>query len=1333
VAEMVGLSAIAAFRAWDPAVDPQRFVVLVNRRQEQLEEARSKIAGGISEEAAASGELKINQAIGGACTMILSTPDGSSGDEIDQVAALLVRHFIHQLQPSLWNRDISAAEILAGLDSGAEGSAVSGQSQLDDLETALVGANLKAMGTDLSGLVRSLSEGEGVSGLLFTLGAIGPLPSPGHLAAAAARTQGGSVSELEPDARSLLDSLKSVRLGSEKVEIQDISSVFLLAMQMEAGAWKPSLRTEIQDLLEHVCTPLLRLDSGKGDALLGLLFISMARAADNWQPEELRQSLEWIGEFEESFEDSGISAPVLELTRAELAFRLAARDVNAYLIAHRAASAFAWRFEAEPSSFAHGAYGLNPLVDALRILAISETVGVRLDLMAASKEGAEWAKARLSGLAQEHEVGEEVRDRAARYLAEVELEERLSSAEFGEMLSLEWDEELLKTRSIGFLVGFLQADDRLAAAVDLARVRRASAAAIDQIEALGGIGAREGSYLPLLTEPWARARMGMGGAEALALGRAAAKALDARQADAAAIALGVVLNLTDTANDPTMDADFRELAEEVAERFLPAVLENPADHPVVPRFLVSISNRALNFGALRQEEVHRRLRASLAALLLAIAMDDGDGAAMAAYMSAELSRLVGHLKQAERWMAVYDAWRGRGALDHQRFERYREAIEWDRQQLQEALAAQRPAGLAANTNPELESRDGGDPSGRLSALATMLGKEPLRPLDDEDVAALKGAASAELSPVLLLHHWTLALAVCARASQSHPQGDLLMELTAAVGSELLTRELPAAVSLAATPPALEMLVEAAISVGDVALAGRALSRVAATFSALFLSTGLSSRFLSLRPTMGGRLRQAALRAFEQGDLKLALEIAETGRMKLLSSLASGGPRVAAAPALPQPRVGSFNVDRLVDVIRDPDAETIETMVRSELDERQLASVARTLVLPWVPLASTYKGRVSGGEISTEVWGRVLTEPSLGWLAGALGERQVLVYPFIDDHVIGAAVLAKGELFSFRQRIEDLPGGDLPGEDRPAIEVAFGGELKKAIFSHLDGEEADGGEWDVRVVAWDSGAEAAAQRIGTGFWLGPLLLGESPLVPVMMPTARLLEMERRASCSPPEVVSFLGDPSLNLVGPWIEGIAWSSCFGPALRSYLGKAATKEAALKALCESDLVVFSGHTFGETGGDDFGLGLADGVLTQADLLEVHGKVRASTAILSSCSAASVSRSVEAEVVGIVTALVGLGVRQILAPRVEIDDPAAAVFGARIATAVAAGGDLRQSLAEAGRDCLGSDPPEVSVTLPSDWVDLCPRRDELPTYADVTQRDLLALLREFSVFGGGR
>lgn len=1327
VAETVGLSAIAALRAWDPAVDPQRFVDLVNRRQEQLEEARSRIAGGIADEAASSGELKISQAIVGACGQMLST-DGSPGDEIDQVAALLVRHFLHQLPPSIWNRQASAAEILAGLESGADGTAGSVQSQLDDLETMLVGGALEVMGTDLPGLAKTLSEGEGVTGILFALGAIGPLPSPGHLAVAVARTDGGSAIALEPVARNLLGSLQSVRLGSEKIEVQDISSVFLLAMQMEAGVWAPSLRAEIQTLLERACIPLIRLDPRKGSPLSGLLFLSMARAADNWQPEELRQSLDWIGAFEASFKSCGIDAPVLELTRAELAFRLAARDANAYLIAHHAASAFARRFEADPDRFCDGALGPTPFVDALRILAISETAGVRLDLITASKEGAGWAKARLGELVRDPEVEEGARDRASRYLAEVELEERLSSAEFGKMLSLEWDDELLQIRSIGFLVGFLQADERLAAAVDPERVRRASAAAIDQIRALGGVGAREGSYLPLLTEPWARARMGMGGAEAIALGRAAAGALDSKQADAAAIALDVALSLTDLAHDSASEADFRELVEGVAERFLPAVLENPSIHRVVSRFLVSISSLALNFGALRQVEVHHRQRASLAALLLAIAGDDGDGAAMAAYMSAELARLVGQLEQAERWMAVYDTWRDRGALDDQRFEQYRAAIEWDRRQLQEALAAHQSA-LAPDAKPEAEGNDDGGSSGRLSTLAFKIEKEPLWPFDEEDVAALRGAASADLSPVLLLHQWTLALAVCARALQSHPQRDLLTEVAASVGAELLTRELPAAVNLAAAPPALEKLVEAAISVDDFALAERALGRLAVTYSALFLSAGLGSKFLSLRPTTGG-LRQAALQVFGRGDLKLALEIAETGRMKLLSSLASGGPRGGVAPAPELPRVSPFVVDRLVDVIREPAAEKIETMVGSELDEQRLASAVRALVLPWVRLASTYEERSPGGEISAEVWGRALTEPTLGWLTGALGERQVLVYPFVDDEAIGVAVLAKGELFSFRGEVEELSGGD---GDRAAVEVAYGGELKKAILSRLNGDGGDGEEWDFRLVAWDSDAEAAAQRIGTGFWLGPLLLGEAPLVPMVMPTARLLEMEHRAGCSPPQVVSFLGDPSLNLVGPWIEGIAWSSCFGPALRPYLGAAATKEAALTALCESDLVVFSGHTFGEAGDDGFGLGLADGVLTHADLLEVHGEVRASGAILSSCSAASVSRSVAAEVVGIVTTLIGLGVRQILAPRVEIDDPAAAVFGARMATAVAAGGDLRRSLVEAGRDCLGATPPEVAVTLPAGWVDLCPCRDELLSYAEVGRKDLISLLREFSVFGGGR
>jgi hypothetical protein len=1328
LAETIGVSTIAALRSWDSAVDPQRFVSLVNRRQAQLEDARRQIAGGISEEAAASAEPRIGQAIVGACGQMLPSPDGSPGDQGGRVTPLQFRHFIHQLSPAFWDREASAAEVLAGLESDADDPGASVQAHLDRIETTLVAAALEDMGTDLPGLAKTLSEEDGVTEVLFNLAAIGPLPSPGHLAVAAARVEGGSATELEPDASRLLGSIECVRIGSETLEIHDISSLFLLAMQLEAGEWTdlPLLRTEIRRLLERACLPLMRLDPSRGDLLVGLLFLSMATAANNWRSEDLRQALDWIGKFKEVLENGGVSAPVLELTEAELAFRLAARDVDAYPLAHRAASAFVRRFEADPSRVGDGALGPLPFVAALRILAISELVGVRLDLMAASEEGGEWAKARLREMAQDPEVEDGVRDRAGQYLAEVELEERVSANEFGEMLTLEWDDELLEIRSIGFLVGFLQADESVAAAVDPERVRRASAVAIEQIRILGVIGAREGSYLPLLTEESARARMGMGSADALELGRAAAAALDPGQADAAAIALEVVLNLGDIGDDPASEAGFRELAEGVAERFLPVVLEDPSSYRVVPRFLISIASFALNLGSLRPEEFHHRLRTSLAAHLLAVARDDRDGAALAAYMSAELSRPIGQLEQAERWMAVYDSWRSRGGLEDQVFEQDREAIESDRQRLQEALSGRRPD-LEADSNPLAESDAEGDPSGRLAAVAIEIGKEPLRALDRDDEAALAGAASADLPPVLLLHHWTLALAVCARASQSHPRRDLIVEVTAAVGAELLTRKLPAAASRTATAPVLEMLVEAAISVGDTKLAERALGRLAATFSALFLSAGLSSEFLSLRPTTGG-LRKAALKVFEQGDLKMALEIAETGRMKLLSSLASGGPRSAVAAVTKAPEVSSFVVDRLVAVIGQPDAETIDTMVGSELDEQQLASAARALVLPWVRLASTYEEHFSGREISDEVWGKVLTEPSLEWLAGALGERQVLVYPFVDDDFIGAAVLAQGELFSFLQRVEGLLD-----EDPAASEVALGGELKKGILSHLNRERPDVQEWDVRLVAWDGESEMSAQRIGTGFWLGPLLLGEAPLVPVMMPTARLLKMENRDSGSPPEVVSFLGDPTLELVGPWIEGIGWSSSFGSALRPYMGEAATKEAALTALCESDLVVFSGHTFGEEGDDGFGLRLADGILTHSDLLGVHGEVRASTAILTCCSAASISHSVEAEVVGIVTTLIGLGVRQILAPRVPIDDPAAAVFGARTAIAAADGCDLRQSLAVVGKECLEPTPPTVSVTLPADWVDICPHRDKLPSYAEVSRRELLDLLREFSVFGGGR
>jgi hypothetical protein len=1338
LAELFGISAIAALRAWDRSVDPQRFLALVNRRVAQLDEVLPEVTGQMGEEAAATARPRIGQAIVGACREVLFTAPGSDGD--DRAGTVICRYFIHQLSPALWSRDVTAAAVLAGLDTDVDPLEESLQSHLDRLETMIVRGVLRGIGPDLRDVAQALTD-DRVTETLFTLAVIGPLPGVGHLAAAAAlAADGESPTKHERDARDLLDSIRSVEIGSERVEFEDVSVAFLLAMQAAAGGWPDSsaLEVEIGRLLERACIPLMRVDPSRGNTFSSLLFRSLAAAARRWPSAQSRQALEWLVRTEAMLASLEIAAPYLELARAEIAFGLADGNYDFHPIAQRAASAFAHRYEADPGLLDHEAFGPDPLLDALRILALSARVGTQFGLPEADMEEGEWAKARMLEVSRDPRVEAGARERAAAFLAELAGEEGMGAAEFEEVLALDWNDEMLRTGGVRFLVGLVQADEGVAAGTDPELLRRARRAAIEQIRNLGVIGAREAAYLPLLTEKEARVRMQMGGAEALELGRVAAAVLDAGQADAAAVAFDVVLNLNDIADDPEVELGVRDLDETVAERFLPAALEGPLGHRIVPRFLIELARHALNLGSLRAEEVHQRQRAALAGHLLAVARDDTDGAAMSAYLSAELARSIHGFTVAERWMAVYDFWRARGGLGHPVFEQYREHIEWDRERLREALsgASSEPVVPEVEADIAVEDTEEETIGGRLALLAIELGKEPLRSIDADDEASLNEVASVEFPAVLLLHHWNLALAVCARASREHPRRDLFAAVTAAVGEELLARKLPATVSQTASLPVLEMLVTAAIAVEDMELADRALGRLAAAYSALFLSTGLSSEFLSLRPTTGN-LSKAAIRVFEQGYLRMALEIAETGRMKLLSSLASGGPRgVAEAPPpvsdpAELPESMTFIVDRLAAVIREPDAEAIEALVGSEFDREQLLFAVRVLALPWVRLASTLEERSTGIQISDEVWGKVLTEPSVDWLAGALEEDQVLIYPFVADF-IGAAVMTRGDFFSFLQSADEYPE-----VGRELAELTLGVELKKGILARLGERGEADREWDVRLVAWDGESEAAVQRIGTGFWLGSLMMQEPPLVPVTMPTARLLKMDQRAIVSPPRTVSFLGDPYLGypehgLVGPWIDGIGWVNSFGSALRSYMGGAATKEAALTALCESDLVVFSGHTFGELGDDGFGLGLSDGVLTSSDLLEVHGEVKASTAILSCCSPASVSDRVEAEVVSIVTTLIGLGVRQVLAPLVPIDDPAAAIFGARTASAVAAGHDLRGSLVQVGRDFLGPTRPPVSTALPPEWVDLCPHAAVMASYVDVSQQALIALLSEFSVFGGG-
>jgi hypothetical protein len=460
----------------------------------------------------------------------------------------------------------------------------------------------------------------------------------------------------------------------------------------------------------------------------------------------------------------------------------------------------------------------------------------------------------------------------------------------------------------------------------------------------------------------------------------------------------------------------------------------------------------------------------------------------------------------------------------------------------------------------------------------------------------------------------------------------------------------------------------------------------------------------------------------------------------LSAVAAGSPTAPPDDRTPAASWASIELtrethDAVVAVLTPPNAEAIRDLVRMRLDDDQLADVLVRLVEPWERLIAAGDDIVAA-EVPDELWDGALVEPTVAWMTAQLADDQMLVYTFVDDERIGFILV-----FSFGVSSLIVRGRDVREERSARANRQAGTQLADTIETVLDHLDFTGDRpGDVRFVAWDPDNELAVQQIATGFWTA----GESspgdpeaddPPVPrhaaMLMASARGLATLANPRPPGPPATTFLGDPTGDLGGPWVEAIAWRTTLGERASILMGSQATCSAALTALSESDVVVISGHTVGTAGDEAFAIGLADGVLSHSDLLARRKAVRASMVVLSCCAAAAtLDGPARVELLGLVTSLLALGVQQVLAPLVPVYDRPAGVVGAAIAAEVAEGADLRQALAAATGHNDPSRPCRASTELPPEWADACPH--ELTPYGVVGSVPYMQTLRELTVFGGG-
>lgn len=614
----------------------------------------------------------------------------------------------------------------------------------------------------------------------------------------------------------------------------------------------------------------------------------------------------------------------------------------------------------------------------------------------------------------------------------------------------------------------------------------------------------------------------------------------------------------------------------------------------------------------------------------------------------------------------------------------------------------------------------------LTGLLRRAGESPDLELSDGEAEALLAVATAAGAPTEMLNDWNEALRLCTMLAPKRNR-DLARKVVDAIGTEILDRrQLPDAIARTSALVVLERLVLAAVVVDERNLARRALQRLTARIGELFLVADLGPAFLAMRP-VGVFLRDAALLAFDKGDLKLAVEIAEGGRMKLLSAVAAGDVSPLRETEPEQPDLASIPAPVALTLL-EPEPEAIIDLVDNRLTEAELSAALIALTQPWERLVSTREATPTGSRVPDEIWRRALSEPSLEGITQSLGDEQLLVYPFVTEERVGMIlVAADGTVSLVSDGVQDFSAEENHW-------IAGAGLVD---FLQEDGRWAD--RTDIHFVAWDPNSELATQQISTGAWLihdqaqtEPEAARTEGPAPTIIPSARLLESAGKPSPTPPEAISFLGDPTCDLAGPWVEAGGWHCRFGDRVDLKMGAAATSGALIEGLREADLVVVSGHGFPARSDGAFGITLADGAVTHADLLEVAGDVRASTAILSCCWAASSARgAVEIEVIGLATTLLALGVQQVLAPLIPIDDRATSIVGVTVAGALANGLDLRRAL-PAATAVADSDPIRAPSVLPSALAKICPHnQDALDSCGAVGKADYLETLGQFAVFGG--
>jgi hypothetical protein len=429
---------------------------------------------------------------------------------------------------------------------------------------------------------------------------------------------------------------------------------------------------------------------------------------------------------------------------------------------------------------------------------------------------------------------------------------------------------------------------------------------------------------------------------------------------------------------------------------------------------------------------------------------------------------------------------------------------------------------------------------------------------------------------------------------------------------------------------------------------------------------------------------AATRAYEDASRSIAVVAAESGRMKYLAMR-----RASLTTGERTPTWGATDIVAQLNRHGVPDAH--DASGNSSLES---AAMFVGRMRKWV--AASTDDLVAAVDDVVSHWRSVAAPPRVPVptalprdldmvdIRRLCAPGQGLIYPFLRSDAPGLILVTADDDMSVQippERLDDY-------DDILSVDGLWAKHGWVGVATFKEHAEFR----DPVVIAWaDAMSPALAEIVrGINAWTLPIRDSYPTTADVSEPSAEDAEEWRRSLLRPatvlpsaqllrPELLpverlssAYLGDASDDLVGPWLEREDWLAL--DVHRAAMGADATVERLLDGLRTCDLVIVSSHAAVDEDGNPF-LQLADGRLRVDDLLESSLADRGTQVVLNCCRASSYSEAVAAEeAIGMATALLTMGARQVLAPRVAVSDGSAAALGVLLARELVREPELRMA-----------------------------------------------------------